>query len=117
MAAFWGPKQVDTVRCTLQSLKVTWDHLEESVRIYATTWASMATIFPVCKGGPTLGRRGDSLTSSGWSVAICHLCLGRCAIFASTSECTGVCQNGQHSPSDMWSMRDSEVAIFLAAGS
>ncbi len=55
MAAFWGPKQVDTVRCTLQSLKETRDHLEESVWIYAATWALMATIFPVCKEDQNLG--------------------------------------------------------------
>ena len=55
MAAFWGPKQVDTVRCTLQSLKVIWDHLEESVRIYATTWASMATTFLYAKEAQNLG--------------------------------------------------------------
>ena len=69
MAGYWGPKQVDIVRGTLQSLKETRDPLEDSVWINAAIWASMAIINPVCERGPDHRRRANSLTSSGWSVA------------------------------------------------
>ena len=55
MAAFWVPKQVDTVRRTLQSLKETRDIFEDSVWINAAIWASMATITPLCKEGQRMG--------------------------------------------------------------
>ena len=49
------PKQVDTVRRTLQSLEETHHIFEDSVWISAAIWASMATIIPLCKEGQRLG--------------------------------------------------------------
>ena len=73
MAAFWGPKQVDTVRCTLQSLKVIWDHLEESDRYMQQPGRRWPQTFLCAKEAQNLGDVVIQLTSSGWSVAICQL--------------------------------------------